>query len=699
MELFLKTSGCFVATASTFPLFSNSIANSIDKSSDSGFDFPQGVASADPQSDAVMFWTRVVEKNKKPDFIEVVLHISRDEEFKEVLLEKNVKASINDDYTVRIFVDGLESSHYYYYRFIAVDGTLSRTGRTRTAPAPDELVAVNVAVMSCQHYGTGFFTAYKRLIHDDHNAVSDRKIDFILHLGDFIYEAPGYGGIISIRDGSKVDMVNRDGTQRVIGRMPSGNKSANTIEDYRYLYQTYLSDPDIQAARSLYPFVCIWDDHEVLNDYWQSYHPSGPIQHLKVNGNRAWFEYVPAALTYAEAGPAGTNPARDFSNSDVEIAQATDFDDDYLGVEPNNLRAVNTTTVYRYLRWGKLVDFIVVDARSYRGPRGVTDELLGVDMVAYPDEPVPAEIVELLNAGKTANNNNPPDNIIFKGKSLPNSRKSSPVGSMLGSKQKQWLKSSLEKSAAKWKVICTSVPFTKFSFDLSFRKNEAIDNLLFTDGWDGYPIERRELINFIKDNRINNVVSLSGDRHAHFAATIKDNYRQTDSVDVIPEFTCTGVSAHCRMYVQGHAVNPAPDIASLVSFDGTEFGYDSRIMPALNAWLIHGAKSARKLADTGDATEATKLSNPAVNPHLLYADTDAYGYFISRLDSDRIETEFVVIDQPIQDYANSPPPVTRRIKMKVDAWMPGVSPKIEDIEVVGELPLLGLRESDLSKIR
>jgi phosphodiesterase/alkaline phosphatase D-like protein len=38
--------------------------------------------------------------------------------------------------------------------------------------------------------------------------------------------------------------------------------------DYFYQFSTlYKTDPDLQAAHQKFPFVAIWDDHEVANDY------------------------------------------------------------------------------------------------------------------------------------------------------------------------------------------------------------------------------------------------------------------------------------------------------------------------------------------------------------------------------------------------------------------------------------------------
>ena len=42
---------------------------------------------------------------------------------------------------------------------------------------------------------------------------------------------------------------------------------------------------------------------------------------------------------------------------------------------------------------------------------------------------------------------------------------------------------------------------------------------VINDGWDGYQAERKELLDFIIDNDIQNVVALTGDIHTFFAGT------------------------------------------------------------------------------------------------------------------------------------------------------------------------------------
>ena len=54
---------------------------------------------------------------------------------------------------------------------------------TRTAPAAGaEASRLRFAFASCQNWPNGYFSAYRRMAEED--------LDLVLHLGDYIYEAP-----------------------------------------------------------------------------------------------------------------------------------------------------------------------------------------------------------------------------------------------------------------------------------------------------------------------------------------------------------------------------------------------------------------------------------------------------------------------------------------------------------------------------
>src|SRR3546814_4362757 len=93
-------------------------------------------------------------------------------------------AGIDSDHCVKALAEGLEPGQWYYYQFIAPDGSKSDVGRTRTLPY-GKIDRFRLAVFSCSNYGFGHFNAYA------HAAEVD-DADLGLHLGAYIYDyGPG----------------------------------------------------------------------------------------------------------------------------------------------------------------------------------------------------------------------------------------------------------------------------------------------------------------------------------------------------------------------------------------------------------------------------------------------------------------------------------------------------------------------------
>ena len=240
--------------------------------------FSLGVASGDPQARSVVLWTRVAPEPLVDVFFEADIPvrwaISSDASMVRSVLSGTVMAVPDSSHCVHVEADGLEPNTQYYYQFEAL-GEKSRIGRTRTLPdvgAPTE--ACTIAVVSCQDYSAGYFTAYRDII--------SNQPDLIVHLGDYIYETGG-------------------------GRIrPYPVSEAITLADYRALYAQFRLDQDLQDAHAQFPWLVIWDDHEVVNDWGPDHFlPSSlnaAISHeqylqRKDAAIRAFFEYMPLRLS------------------------------------------------------------------------------------------------------------------------------------------------------------------------------------------------------------------------------------------------------------------------------------------------------------------------------------------------------------------------------------------------------------------
>ena len=75
-------------------------------------------------------------------------------------------------------------------------------------------------------------------------------LDLVLCLGDYIYEYSRQPG------GRRLDSTgtNHDGDGQI-------------LEEYRQKYRLYKADSDLQAMHAAHPFLSVWDDHEVEDNY------------------------------------------------------------------------------------------------------------------------------------------------------------------------------------------------------------------------------------------------------------------------------------------------------------------------------------------------------------------------------------------------------------------------------------------------
>jgi alkaline phosphatase D len=173
--------------------------------------------------------------------------IAKDEDFSTIVGSGTVTATPEHDHTVHADPTGLEPGTLYYYRFLA-EGETSKIGRTKTLPKSGT-ARIRFAQVSCAKFNAGFFNAYKRI-----SEKSD--LDFILHLGDYIYEAantPPAGQTPGADIGRPFDPIHE----------------CKTLEDYRSRYAQYHSDPDIQSMHAALPIISTVDDHEFADGAWR----------------------------------------------------------------------------------------------------------------------------------------------------------------------------------------------------------------------------------------------------------------------------------------------------------------------------------------------------------------------------------------------------------------------------------------------
>lgn len=260
--------------------------------------FYHGVASGDPLADRVIIWTRYT-PDAIADPVTIDWEVATDTGFSNVVQSGTFGTDATRDWTVKVDVTGLAANTWYYYRF-EYNGDHSLVGRTRTAPA-GMVDSLRFAVVSCSDYVDGYFHGY-------HQIMERNDVDAVIHLGDYIYE---------------------NGSEGSIGRPHEPLERITELDDYRQRYSQYRLDADLRCVHQMYPFINVWDDHELANNAWM-----GGAEAHDPNNDGNWFDRKGfAARAYHEWIPFR---------------------------EPN---PSDSLQIYRTLKWGDLVDLFMADTR------------------------------------------------------------------------------------------------------------------------------------------------------------------------------------------------------------------------------------------------------------------------------------------------------------------------------------------------
>jgi alkaline phosphatase D len=299
--------------------------------------FPQGVASGGPTPTGAILWTRVAPDAAAGDlYVEVGPDEGPTDRGRPTAVEPTYRGLVPDapdpdaDHTVRVDLDGhLDPGTAHRYRFVH-GGVASPVGRVRTLPASDASPeSVSFAVLACQDYQNGRYGALSRVARED--------VDFLLHLGDYVYDSA---------DGRYRGLGSEDYPDRRVD-LPSGEGVAHSLADFRTIYRTYLSDPHLRAALAAHTTIRTWDDHAVADNRFWDYDVDAPVlpghprgedagfaRDLTAAGIQAFYEYTPARVDY-------------------------DRDADRLH---------DAFRLYRSLEFGDLLRLFVTDERLFRSP-------------------------------------------------------------------------------------------------------------------------------------------------------------------------------------------------------------------------------------------------------------------------------------------------------------------------------------------
>ncbi|MEZ4221364.1 MAG: alkaline phosphatase D family protein [Polyangiaceae bacterium] len=460
--------------------------------------FPQGVASGDPKPDSVILWTRAVPDSGSGDVV-VAYQIALDEEFTEVVASGRETTNESTDWTVRIKLVGLNPYTQYYYRFGA-ERVQSDIGRTKTAPSADQDVNVRFAFASCQDYIGRYYHSWQALLE------TEDPVDFVVFLGDYIYETNGDSDFQLTGGERQIEIP--DGIEIEPGSPPV--KAAKTLADYRGLYKQYRSDETLKKVHRLYPFISIWDDHEFANDAWQDHatdfnEAKGDEKSTarREAANQAWFEYQLA---------------------DVEWNADANFPDDLK--------------IYRTLRYGKHMELVLTDQRSYRSDHAIPEKATGAERPAGAPDTVPtyAEAGKLSKNAAIGSRN-------FVRKSGFDGIEAYVKPTMLGAEQKQWLLDTVKGSDATWKIWGNETQLLEMLIDLSpFPVPSLFQGIYYftVDQWDGFRTERMEVLKALEG--VKNLVAITGDIHAFYASELQVDFDNPGEPMAV-EYVTAGISS------------------------------------------------------------------------------------------------------------------------------------------------------------
>ena len=347
--------------------------------------FKHSIMSGDPRENSLILWTRVNDACALTDNLDVslIVEVATDNAFTNLIISESVDVLAEYDHNIKLRLTGLTADTRYYYRFVyAKDGTnySSNTGRTRTAPDANSDRKVRFAYVSCQDFIGRYYNNYLNLLTPemlDGTGVDDSEgLDFVVHLGDYIYETTGDPDFQEAAGDRVVAFSDLDGAIKR-GTADKPFYAAQSLSNYRELYQTYRTDALLQKVQENFPMIVTWDDHEFSDDSWKDTSTylngvPGETNQLtrKRNSERAYFESMPIDHEYAFDAA-----ATDVVGSGTEQQLAMGVSDEQLF--PN-------TKIYRDFTFGSKVHLLMSDFRSHR-----PDHLIAED--AFPGTVVMTE--------------------------------------------------------------------------------------------------------------------------------------------------------------------------------------------------------------------------------------------------------------------------------------------------------------------
>jgi alkaline phosphatase D len=384
---------------------------------------------------------------------QINIQLSESSDFSNPLLGSEITTTAERGNSGIVEVFGLNSNTHYFYRTISGSNIIDNIERSfKTFPEPGTKSNFSFAFGSCQQSGPGLESETEEISVFDE--IINHDIRLFLQLGDWGYP---------------------DTTDSV----PFDNNFF--AADYELVQKTYLSkyDKDYPMDKLLrtMPIDYVYDDHDFMNNN-------------------------SSATTSSFYIPFKPNP---ISNNFVIIEV-----NNPIGARENSIRGYKENLpgyslenesrgIYHKFTMGN-AEFFALDLRAQKSPSLNPFRFDQVENAWVFDPPEDHTII-----GR--------ENSLGEGES-----------------QLSWFLNSLKNSTADWKFIMSSVPFNIGQVEAFYTgldlQNVVIPiegapegssaiaaSLELADGWSGFQRDSEEILNFIKENNIRNVIVLSGDSH------------------------------------------------------------------------------------------------------------------------------------------------------------------------------------------
>ena len=439
-----------------------------------------------------------------------------------------VETALDDDNTGWVEIEGLEPRTKYYYAVSADGGPPSdaeRRGHFHTLPADDSLADSEVNPeglfnfrfeFGCgNHQDVGYGTdlpTYRTMLDELIREDEKSRIDFAILNGDWLYEIA--------REFPAEDWLAELGLSeteapRTIQLMPW---VAGVWENYKVYHERA---ENLRAWHRTVPSYFTFDDHEILNDVYGT----GEVGR---RNSKAVFRDLALTAFYDYLGWANeVPPTQDilFSEGSFEAGSdvLTDPEADFSSL---NLEQSMTLHVH----WGSDHGAVVQDAPDATGDPNANVYEIVEALDANRLRIRPAAVAtgkQTYSIGRVSYWKKRVSNVDFFFLDTRSMRQMHDVEdpfnaekSMIGQRQKEWLKSEMAASDADFTFIVSSVNFAIPHVGSNVAGREEVVNK--DEAWTVFRADRKELIDFW-DELGKPVFVLTGDLHNSFAVKVTEN--------------------------------------------------------------------------------------------------------------------------------------------------------------------------------